>query len=360
MPLRLMAAGKTDTGLQREQNEDSLYIQVIDDGHPASGVFIVSDGMGGYHAGEVASQLAVETIRDELLKLFADTSDQTTIKLDKGRSRKGSKSGKLAKRDAAKTRPLSEVAATPEDSGTSDAAAIEPAAAQHVVEDTNAAATDTTDTTDTAQASDAVQATDAAADDENDDAVVTRHLMETVVRQHFGDKLRVAVENSSQAIVDYGAHHREARGMGATVTAALVMDGQAFIANVGDSRTYLLRDGKLQRVTRDHSLVARLVEAGQIEPDEVYDHPSRNLIYRSLGAGHAEVDVDIFDEHLRAGDALLLCSDGLWEMIRDPQILQIISETDDVEQACESLIKVANENGGEDNITGVLVRCVEA
>ena len=349
MALRLRAAGKTDTGLQREQNEDALHIQVMDENRPASGVFIVSDGMGGYHAGEVASQLAVETISDELLKLFADASDQTTVKLDKGRSRKGSKS-KSAKRDAAKTQPLSDAA--PSATASAD---VESAAAERVAD----AATDGEAET-PAEVDVSAEAPASVEGDESDDAAVTRHLMETVVRQHFGDKLRLAVENSSQAIVDYGTHHREARGMGATVTAALVMDGQAFIANVGDSRTYLLRDGKLERVTRDHSLVARLVEAGQIEPDEVYDHPSRNLIYRSLGAGHAEVDVDIFDEQLRAGDALLLCSDGLWEMIRDPQISKIITENEDVEQACETLIKVANENGGEDNITAVLVRCVEA
>ncbi|HEX8728282.1 MAG TPA: protein phosphatase 2C domain-containing protein, partial [Ktedonobacterales bacterium] len=313
------------------------------EGHPNSGVFIVSDGMGGYHAGEIASRLAIETISDELMRLFTNASDQTTVKLDKGHSRKRSKSNK---RDAAKTRPLSETAESSESSESTSAEIKSPA----IERDAGAASEP--------EASEAP----ASESDENgeDEAGATRHLLETVVRRHFGDKLQAAVEHSSQAIVDYGTEHREARGMGATVTAALVMDGQAFIANVGDSRTYLLRDGKLQRVTRDHSLVARLVEAGQIEPDEVYDHPSRNLIYRSLGAGHAEVDVDIFDERLQAGDALLLCSDGLWEMVRDPQLQKIISESDDVEKTCETLIKVANENGGEDNITAVLVRCVEA
>jgi protein phosphatase len=159
--------------------------------------------------------------------------------------------------------------------------------------------------------------------------------------------------------VDYGDSHRDARGLGATVTTALVVEGQAFIANVGDSRTYLVRDGQIERVTRDHSLVERLVEMEQITPDEVYDHPSRNLIYRSLGAGHADVDVDIFIERLQAGDTLLLCCDGLWEMIRDPELLRIITETADVEKACEQLIATANANGGEDNITAVLMRCVE-
>ncbi len=325
MPLRLTAAGKTDIGLQREQNEDAFYAQVIDDAHPASGVFIVSDGMGGYHAGEVASQLAVETIRDDLMTLFTQASDQTTVKLSNRRGRKGTKSGK---RDSARTQPLDESA--------SDAAAA--------VETPAAEAADN----------------GASGGDEGDDSGATRHLLESVVQEHFATKLRTAVEHSSQAIEEYGADHREARGMGATATAALVMEGNAFIANVGDSRTYLLRDGKIERVTRDHSLVERLVEAGQIEPDDVYDHPSRNLIYRSLGAGHSEVDVDIFVEKLRAGDALLLCSDGLWEMVRDPQLQKILTEQKDVAKACELLIQVANDNGGEDNITAVLVRCVEA
>jgi len=353
MPLRLKAAGKTDIGLQREQNEDSLYFQVIDEGHPNSGVFIVSDGMGGYHAGEVASQLAVETISDELMRLFTEASDQTTVKLDKGRSRKRSKSNK---RDAAKTRPLAE-AADSSDSSDSTSAEIESPAAER-----DAGAASDAEAGEPEASEPPASEPPASESDESgeDEAGATRHLLETVVRRHYGDKLQAAVEHSSQKIVDYGAEHREARGMGATVTAALVMDGQAFIANVGDSRTYLLRDGKLQRVTRDHSLVARLVEAGQIEPDEVYDHPSRNLIYRSLGAGHAEVDVDIFDVRMQAGDALLLCSDGLWEMVRDPQLQKIIVETDDVEKTCETLVKAANENGGEDNITAVLVRCVEA
>lgn len=345
MPLRLTAAGKTDIGQQREQNEDAFYTQMMDDAHPASGIFIVSDGMGGYHAGEVASQLAVETIRDDLLAIFTQPSDQTTIKLNNRRGRKRTKSGK---RDTAKTQPLP--SASEEDES---AAAIETPAAEAV----ESAASDEPANDEPA---DDESANGESAGDDGDDAGATRHLLESVVMEHFADKLRAAVEHSSQAIEDYGHEHREARGMGATVTAALVMDGQAFIANVGDSRTYLLRDGKLDRVTRDHSLVARLVEAGQIEPDDVYDHPSRNLIYRSLGAGHAAVDVDIFVEKLRAGDALLLCSDGLWEMIRDPQLEKIITEEEDIERACERLIKVANENGGEDNITAVLVRCVEA
>jgi protein phosphatase len=167
------------------------------------------------------------------------------------------------------------------------------------------------------------------------------------------------VEHSSEAIVRYGRDHSEAHGLGSTVTAALVVNGRAYIANVGDSRTYLLRGGALQRITRDHSLVERLVEAGQIEPDEVYDHPNRNLIYRSLGADRAEVEVDIFTEQLRVGDMLLLCSDGLWEMVRDDEIAGILTAGPDLAAACNRLIERANANGGVDNITAVVARCEE-
>jgi protein phosphatase len=176
---------------------------------------------------------------------------------------------------------------------------------------------------------------------------------------HYASRLRNAIEDSNKAIIQYGQEHTEASGLGSTVTTALVIGNQAYIANVGDSRTYLLRDGKLTRITHDHSLVERLVQAGQIDAEDVYDHPHRNLVYRSLGAGKADVDVDVFTEPLQDGDSLLLCSDGLWEMVRDPQLEQILTEFADPAEACEILIQRANENGGEDNITAVLVRCAE-
>ena len=118
--------------------------------------------------------------------------------------------------------------------------------------------------------------------------------------EHYADQVRDAVEASNDALIAYGRDHSDSREMGSTVTAALVVSGRAFIANVGDSRTYLFRDGKLTRITRDHSLVERLVEAGQIDPADVYDHPNRNLIYRSLSATtRSSVEVDIFMEQLK-------------------------------------------------------------
>jgi protein phosphatase len=316
MALRLIAASKTDVGKQREQNEDNLYSQIIEDDRHASGLFIVADGMGGYHAGEVASKIAVETVSDMLKSVLGPTSSQPTMPLNRTRGRdKGAKV----------TRKLPAV----EGSGDGESKAASEAS----------------------EASEAETVTLPAAQP-------TKALDESMALEHYSDLLRNAIEQSSEKIVEYGDEHKEARGLGSTITAVLVVEGQAFIANVGDSRTYLLRDSKLKRITSDHSLVERLVQAGQIDRDDVYDHPSRNLIYRSLGAGRAEVDVDIFTERLQPGDALLLCSDGLWEMVRDPQLTNILTEVDDLNETVNLLIQRANENGGEDNISAVLVRGV--
>ena len=312
MVLHLNAACKTDVGQQREQNEDTCYAHVIENDSQIAGLFIVADGMGGYHAGEVASKIAVDTISSALQSLLGPTSSQPTVRL-KGKRGRG-KDSKASRDDPAKTQPLAELHESAE--------AVSEGAERRA-------------------------------------APETQQLSESIVLEHYCDRLKAAIEQSSEAIVAYGHEHAEARGLGSTVTAAMIVGDQAFVANVGDSRTYLFRDNKLQRLTHDHSLVERLVEAGQIERDEVYDHPHRNLIYRSLGANKAEVEVDLFTERLKPGDVLLLCSDGLWEMVRDPQIESILSEVTDPAEATEILIERANENGGEDNITAVLVRCVE-
>jgi serine/threonine protein phosphatase PrpC len=177
--------------------------------------------------------------------------------------------------------------------------------------------------------------------------------------QHFTDqeleqKLKDAVLAANQAVMEMRIQSPEKSDMGSTLTAVLVMDSKAFLANVGDSRTYLMRQGKLSPISRDHSLVATLVEQGTIKPEEVYSHEQRNIIYRSLGDKlDLIVDTQIFE--LEAGDRLLLCSDGLWEMVRDPYIEDILLERLDPQQACQQLVDAANMAGGEDNISAVVV-----
>ncbi len=152
----------------------------------------------------------------------------------------------------------------------------------------------------------------------------------------------------------YQANQKANTNRGTTITAVLIIGSQAYVANVGDSRTYLLRDGKLKQITDDHSLVYSLYKADQISTDELYTHPRKNEIYRSLG-DKEHIKVDTFPIELVADDQLLLCSDGLWEMVRDPIIQKMMLESATPQKACDLLIQEANVNGGEDNISAIIV-----
>src|SRR6266480_491402 len=148
--------------------------------------------------------------------------------------------------------------------------------------------------------------------------------------------------------------------MGTTITAALILGGTAVVVNVGDSRTYLYRESEgLRKITRDHSLVAYLVETGIIKAEDIYMHPKRNQIYRSLGI-KTKIQDDMFKEQLQPGDTLLLCSDGLWEMVRDPLIQQILRQGTNPSRMGQALIDAALEGGGADNISAIVVQVTQA
>lgn len=162
------------------------------------------------------------------------------------------------------------------------------------------------------------------------------------------------VQNANGQILN--AAQARHNNMGTTLTGVLVLDAAAYVVNVGDSRTYLHRLDKLYQLSRDHSLVASLIQAGMLSPEEAYAHPQRNEIFRSLGQ-QKELRVDVYAPlMLTGGDRLLVCSDGLWEMVREPQLEEIMQKNADPKAACEKLIETANANGGEDNITAVIVQ----
>jgi len=248
---------KTDVGVQREINEDALMTQELKIAlvgvYVNAGIYVVSDGMGGHAAGEVASTLAVQAAATSLAQQLVELASST-----------------------------------------------------------------------------------GSADDER-----------------LGELVSTAVNQANLAI--YNEAQRRRNDMGATITLALVVGDRCIIGNVGDSRTYLFRAGHLQRISKDHSLVMRLVDLGQITEDEIYSHPHRSAILRSLGEKQT-VEVDLFPVRLQPGDAIFLCSDGQWEMVRNPRIEEIIVTVEDPQEACDLLVAEANTNGGEDNIAAVLVR----
>ncbi len=148
-------------------------------------------------------------------------------------------------------------------------------------------------------------------------------------------------------------------GMGTTLVAATCIDNKLNVANIGDSRLYLVRQNKMVQVTRDHSYVAELVQKGGIDRETAKNHPKRNYITRAVGA-FEKANPDFFYVETKPGDVILICSDGLTNMISDEEILSIIYQEEDLEFTCNKLIQAANEKGGIDNISVILVKTAEA
>ena len=245
----LVVAQRTDIGRKRTSNEDNLisYVPGDNDALQARGaLFVVSDGMGGHSHGEVASELAVQKVKEYY---YQDLQNDI------------------------------------------------PTALKDAIKQANVAIYEANEVVRTPVANDFV--------------------------------------------------------MGATCVAAVLHDKTLYAANVGDSRVYVLHEGDLRQVTRDHSLVAQLVEQGEITPAEARTHEKRNQIYRALGL--PEVEVDIFTEPVQEGDTLILCTDGLSGVIEDEDLRTIV-EHYDPEESVKHLIARANEAGGPDNVTAIVVR----
>lgn len=252
---QLIAAAGQSVGRQRELNEDSMLALTStlagNSGDVPFGLYVVADGMGGHEYGEVASNVAVRTIANYVLRKFHSY--------------------------------LFEI--------------------------------------------------DASSPDESIQEILTE-----------------SVTQAQRAI------HEAAEGSGTTLTAALVLGQQITIAHVGDSRAYTIyQDGRMEVVTRDHSLVRRLEELGQLTPEEAAVHPQRNVLYRALGQGEI-LEPDIFTLPFPTQGYLMLCSDGLWGVVEQQNMYKIISDAPNLAEACQKLVNAANAAGGPDNISVILVQ----
>lgn len=237
--------GITDVGAVRHQNQDSYHIELLAEDMALG---IVCDGMGGAKAGNVASQLAVET--------FLET---------------------------AKAQPPEQWRNEPE------------------------------------------------------------------ALLHF------AAEQANGAVHFRANVDADCRGMGTTMVAALVVGDRAYILNIGDSRCYLVQPEGISRITRDHSLVEDLVARGQITPEQARQHPQKNLITRALGA-ESRLRADLFRQPMEPGDALLLCSDGLSNVVSDQELLYEVLHGGPAEDCCRRLLDIALSRGAPDNVTAVLLQ----
>ena len=168
-------------------------------------------------------------------------------------------------------------------------------------------------------------------------------------------KIARALRDANRAVYERTRTERDKLGMGSTVSALLLSETKFVVAHVGDSRIYLVRDGQMSQLTKDHSLVQEQVDAGLLTPEQARRHPQSNVITRCIGMAD-EIEPDVFDGEARVGDAFLLASDGLTGMVDDRRIQQLLMSKAKPERIVDALIQEANVNGGNDNITAVVVR----
>lgn len=161
--------------------------------------------------------------------------------------------------------------------------------------------------------------------------------------------------NANNLILNEADHSSARQGMGTTLTSGLLYDNHLTIGHIGDSRAYLVHRGKIKLLTRDHSLLEQLIETGQVKPEEADNHPQRHVLTRALGTA-LDPEIDIIDLELEAGSALIFCTDGLTNLVKDKEILALCQDESDPHKLAEALIDLANSRGGYDNITVVIAK----
>jgi len=279
MVARLQVAGLSDPGRLRSLNEDRLYFKYVQssDEEPV-GLFIVSDGLGGYLAGDVASHWAIETVKREAIELFRPY-------------------------DRSETRRV-----RPPDLWDAD-----------------------------------------QADDRGNNIRTTN----TETYRLIG----YLIKRANEVLLNYAQQKpHEAAGMGATIVVCIVQDGLATIGSLGDSRAYLWRQNRLYQITTDHTIPGELAARGHLSPDKIPRHPQRHILQRCLGR-HTLAEPDIFRPiKLEINDRLLLCTDGLWNMVWPNQRLgEIVAQEPTADRLAHRLIQEANAAGGDDNIAVLVI-----
>ena len=182
-------------------------------------------------------------------------------------------------------------------------------------------------------------------------------IVASVSRSRTDNPVRVlksAIQKANEILVVESQEYKERQGMGTTVVAATIIDDKMYVANVGDSRLYVINQ-TIEQITNDHSYVEEMIRIGKIKREDAAKHEKKNVITRAVGATE-KVKVDFFEVELRENDKILLCSDGLTNMVSDDKIYQIVSAHEEVDVISKELVDEANKNGGQDNITVVVVK----
>jgi protein phosphatase len=177
-----------------------------------------------------------------------------------------------------------------------------------------------------------------------------------VARDAVAAGFHTALRKIENLLLDEANRNLDRRGMGTTATVALTLNSHLIVSHVGDGRCYILRDGKLQRLTRDHTLVQTMLDQGLISPDQAAHHRFQHVLTNSVGGSSRGVVAESHRSRLRAGDTLLLCTDGLTRMVAEDQILETLQAEPDPWTACQCLVDLANAAGGRDNITVIVAQ----